>query len=885
MSTVALSEPHSLTVDAALSALGTDRTTGLLADEVASSRARHGHNVLAERAPPSRVALLGHQFKSSLVWVLIVAALISGLILQEWVDTAVILAIVVLNAVLGYAQESRAERALAALEAMTAPVALVHRSSANQEIPAADVVPGDILLFEAGDRIAADARLIDATHVQMDESVLTGESLPVEKHTEVVEADAATGDRANMVFAGTNVSAGHGSALVTAIGEQTEFGSIAQLLDVEQPQTPLTVELNRVGRQIAIAAFIIAFVIFGLGVFREIAAETMFLTGVALAVAAIPEGLPALVTLTLSRGVSSMAEHNAIVRHLPAVEALGATTVICSDKTGTLTKNEIRVQELEFADLHVDSVAGVSGERAMRYAQVAALCNDAQPVDEGFVGDPTEVALLLSVDPVLISVEDVRGLHPRIDELTFDSTRKMMSTLHENPTGDDVLLAVKGAPEKVIAHCASFEAEDGVEPLGDDRRNAAVADANRLAAMGLRTLALAYRRLDAVPESLDECEESLTLVAVLGMSDEIRPEAQAAVAEARQGGIRVVMITGDHRVTARTIGSELGVLDSEGGVLDGDQLRSMSKADLSAAIEDCQVFARVDPADKVAIVHAWQSRDAIVAMTGDGVNDAPALRSADIGVSMGSGTAVAREASAMVLADDNFSTIVEAVKHGRGIFDNLTRVVYFLLSANVSEVLVMFVGFLLFGALGEPLLATQLLWINLVTDGLPALALGADSPSDDVMKRPPRQGHHILSRPRQLRLLWQGAVLATGALTAFVYGHYLRDLEFEDSRTLLFTALVLVQLPHMFNIRSEGTPGWAIRWRGNTFLIAAAAVSLLLHLGVVYTSTGNELFDTTPIAMADWPALIAITAATVVVIRALTVWSDARASTNERTVS
>ncbi|RZV46777.1 MAG: cation-translocating P-type ATPase [Acidimicrobiales bacterium] len=830
---------------------------------------------MSERGQVSRLQLLAHQFNSSLVWVLIVAATISGLILEEWVDTGVIIAIVILNAVLGYTQENRAEHALAALEAMTAPVALVHRSGVNREIPAADVVPGDILLFEPGDRIAADARLLEAIHVQVNESVLTGESLPVRKHTDAIDADAQMGDRANMIFAGTTVGAGRGSAVVAAIGDQTAFGNIAQLLDVEQPQTPLTVELNRVGKQIAVAAFIIAFVIFGLGIFRDIAAETMFLTAVALAVAAIPEGLPALVTLTLSRGVSDMAEQNAIVRHLPAVEALGATTVICSDKTGTLTKNEIRVQKLEFADLHADSVAGISGGRATRYANIAALCNDAQLVEEHFVGDPTEVALLLSIDPVLVSVAAVRDANPRVDELAFDSTRKMMSTLHAT-TGDGLLLAAKGAPERLLPRCTMFESAHGAEPLTDDRRSAALADADHLAGLGLRTLALAYRDLETAPADLSSVEDALTLVAIVGMSDEIRPEAKDAVAIARDGGIRVVMITGDHRVTARTIGAELGILDSDEGVLDGDQLRSMSDEELEAAIDGCQVFARVDPADKVSIVHAWQNRDAIVAMTGDGVNDAPALRSADIGVSMGSGTAVAREASAMVLADDNFSTIVAAVKHGRGIFDNLTRVVYFLLSANVSEVFVMLIGFLLFGALGEPLLATQLLWINLVTDGLPALALGADSPRDDVMTRPPRKGHHILGRARQGRLIWQGAVLATGALAAFVYGYVLRDLEFEESRTLLFTALVLVQMPHMFNIRSEGTTGWRIRWGGNRFLIGAVAVSVLLQLGVIYTSIGNELFETNPIAAVDWLALILITAATVVFVRTIIVLADAR---------
>ena len=862
---------HALPIEQVVEQLDADGRSGLSSVEAAARRERFGPNVLAETSGPSSLALFVGQFNNALVWLLLVAAAISGAVLEEWVDTGVILSIVLINAVLGFVQETRAERALAALEALSAPEAVVRRSGADLVISAAEVVPGDLLVLEAGERVAADARLIEAVHLQSDEAALTGESLPVEKTTEVVAVRAATGDRRNLVFSGTIITGGRGLAIVTETGAGTEFGKVAELLDTEQPPTPLTVELDRVGKQIAVAAVLIAVVIFGLGVARDIAAETMFLTAVALAVAAIPEGLAAVVTVTLSRGVSSMADHSAIVRRLPAVEALGATTVICSDKTGTLTRNELRVQGVHVAgaDLTVGDIAGrepVADPRVDRYAEIATLCNDARRADAaegdtGVIGDPTEVALLASVDPGRVDARALRAERPRLDELAFDSTRKRMATVHGDDRGGRVLL-VKGAPEQLTARCTHVETVDGPVRFGEEfRREFADAEAG-FAERGFRTLSFAYRRLGDDTAEVEHEEHDLVLVALVGMSDEIRPEARVAVEVAQRAGIDVVMITGDHRVTATTVARDLGIIDEGGRVMDGGALREVTAEALAGEIADLRVFARVDPADKVKIVRAWQVHDAIVAMTGDGVNDAPALRSADIGIAMGSGTAVARESSSMVLADDNFATIVDAVREGRAIFANLKKVVYFLLSANISEVFVMLVGFMLFAGYGEPLLATQLLWINLVTDGLPAVALGFDPPLPGLMRRRPESTHHILSRDRLTRLLGQGAILAIGTLLAFAVAFFVRSHDFDHARTVTFTALVLVQLLHTFNVRADGSTLRRVGFGSNRLLLYALLGSLILQALVIYTPVGQSLFETVSLDLVDWITVAAVGVAT-----------------------
>ena len=842
---------HTESVETVLSELGTDAERGLADGESERRLTADGPNLLSADGGPSPVRLFLGQFNDVLSWLLLAAAAVSGILLGDWLESGVILAIVILNAAIGFYQEYQAESALAALRDMAAPEALVVRGGDERRVPAAGIVVGDLIVLEAGDRIPADARLVSEIHMAADEAPLTGESFPVNKQIAPVGEEASTGDRRSMVFAGTSVSSGRGKAVVVATGQHTEVGRIAEMLSEEQPASPLTVELERIGRRLAVLTVVIAIVIFGLGVLREYPVETMFLSAVALAVAAIPEGLPAVVTVTLARGVQAMARKKAIVRRLPAVEALGSASVICTDKTGTLTRNEMRVQEVAFADLRATPGSLATGDvRAARLAEVAALCNDSRKTRDGFEGDPTEVALLRAVDPILVNATQLRLELPRLDEAAFDSTRKRMTTVHSAGEGR-YLVAVKGAPEIVAELATSILTPDGPEAL-DEARRAGITDvAGDYAGRGLRTLALAYRHVDELPDDPKSLEAELTLVAVVGMSDELRPETRGAVLAAEAAGITIVMVTGDHQITATAIGEDLGLLEGRDS-MGGTELRALEAEQLAERIHGLAVFARVDPADKVKIVKAWQTHGAIVAMTGDGVNDSPALKTADIGIAMGSGTDVAKESASMVLADDNFATIVSAVEEGRKIFSNLKKVVYFLLSANISEVLVMLFGFLFFGSLGEPLLATQLLWVNLVTDGLPAIGLGMDPAAPGLMKRQPESDRDILGLTHQLRLLWQGAFLASGVLAAYAWGHLVRGEEWQYTRTLALSVLVVAQLLHVYNVRAQATSVWKLGFGGNKVLSIGVIVSLALHLVVVYTPLGQRLFETVAIDPLDW---------------------------------
>jgi len=853
---------HALGIDEVVGLTRTDPVSGLDSVEAAARKQRNGPNEITTRDTSGPWRRLGAQFRDVLIWILLVAAFISGAVLGEWIDTGVILAIVVLNGTLGFVQESRAERALERLRQMAAPEAVVVRDGVVGSVPSADLVVGDLLVVEAGSLVAADARLVETAHLEVDEASLTGESFPDPKHTDPIDESAGLGDRDCVVFSGTHVVAGRGRAVVIATGADTEVGRIAGVLGQSEPPTPLQVELDSVGRRLGLLALSTASLVFLVGWLRGNPAQTMFLTAVALAVAAIPEGLPAVVTITLSGGVQRMAEHQAIVRRLPAVEALGAATVICTDKTGTITRNEIRIQEVLLADRRVGPAQlDVGDRRDRRFIEVAALCNDAQSGGDHWIGDPTEGALGMAVELSGADPAQLRRGAPRIDEFAFDSTRKRMTTVHE--TGGRILLAVKGAPEEVVERCVSIETASGPTPLSADRSRVVLDAAARLAERGWRTLALAYRLIDASPQSVGDAERDLVLVGVAGMSDETRPEAAAAVRQAAAAGITVVMVTGDHEVTARAVADDIGILEGK-GVMPGSVLREMTVEQLAAEVERYRVYSRIDPLDKVKIVEAWQSRGHVVAMTGDGVNDAPALLSADIGVAMGSGTDVARDASAMVLADDNFATIVAAVSGGRSIFKNLRTVVSFLLGSNASEVLLMFVGFLVFGALGEPLLATQLLWINLVTDGLPALALGLDPPDPDVMTRGPETTRHMLRGSRLLRLGRHGATMAGAALAVLVVAHYSLGYEWEAVRTMVFSTLVAVQLAYALAVR-RGHDG---RYPGrNRLLWWSLIVSFALQIAVVYLPVGQVLFDTVAIPAMGWiPIGIAVAVAAVLIV-------------------
>ncbi len=851
---------HAMTVGAVLEELDTEVGSGLNPQQVIDSRARHGSNVIETHTGRGPIPILVDQFRDVLVLILLVAAAISGFVVDEWIDASVILAIVVLNATIGFVQELRAESALDALASMAAPEAIVVREGNSRVVPAKEVVVGDIVEVETGAAIPADCRVVKASRLRVDESALTGESQAVAKQEEPVLEASPLADRTSMLYGATTVTVGRATAIVTAVGRATELGKIADMLQTEEPPTPLSIELDATGRKIGLLTILIAIGVFGLGVLRGYPAETMFLSAVALAVAAIPEGLAAVVTVILARGVQAMAARNAIVRRLKAVESLGATTVILTDKTGTLTENRMRVKRLSFADLDTEIGSLPGGDpRIQRFGQIAGLCNDARLGDGGFVGDPTEVAIIEAIDPVLTDVGRLRDRFGRVDEIPFDSGRKRMTTIHR--TDDGYLMAFKGAPEKVIDRSTRYESVDGVRDLDDGRRASALDVAESMAAQGLRTLAFGYRVVDEI--SLEDSEKDFILLAVVGIADGVRPEAPAAVARARSAGVEVVMVTGDHGSTARAIADELDLIDGR-PVVEAAEMRLMS----SSEITNIGVFARVEPGDKVAIVRAWKETGAVVAMTGDGVNDAPALRSADVGVAMGSGTDVAREASTIVLADDNFATIVAAIEQGRTIYRNIRKVVYFLLSANISEVLIMVVGFLLLGGLGEPLLATQLLYVNLITDGLPAIGLGMDRPGDDVMAGPPERGG-ILTRSAQVTMFWQASLLALGVLGAYGLGQWVFELEWGATRTMALTTLVFAQLAHVYNIRSGQLSVWTYRAPHNRMLLLGVTGSVLLHIGVVVSSIGNTIFSTVPLSVPQWLACLGLAMMSFVAVNVL----------------
>ncbi len=852
---------HAKQASEIIATLSSDTSTGLSSSEAEARLARYGPNALIVREGPTRIQLAFRQFASLLVWILLVAAGVSGFVLGEYIDMSVILAVVVLNAVLGYVQEARAENALAALRELTAQRARVLRDGKEAEIHAADLVAGDVIILEAGSAVPADARLVTAQMLSVNEASITGESFPSLKDAEPVAADSGLGDQHSMVFMGTGVEKGRGLAVVTAIGMGTEMGNIASLLDQQDEQkTPLQNELDKLGRILILIAFVVAALVFVLGLLRGSDAESIFLLAVAVAVAAIPEGLSAVVTITLANGVQAMAEKSAIIRRLPAVEALGSTTVICTDKTGTLTKNEIRVEMLA-TERGVSPLTEVTalGPIGARLSQVAALCNDANLV-AAIGNDPTETALLLAAETFGSSVADIRAEAPRIAEAPFDSERMSMSTLHSFNGSE--LLAMKGAPEVVLGLCTQIEGPAGPEPLLAGHLEAMHIAIDDFATDGYRTLALAYRSVPN-PQPLPNgnstaLEHDLVLVAITAMRDEIRLDVPPAVDLCHRAGINVVLITGDHVATATAVARDTHILNDGQRSLAGRELHTYSANDLAREVGTIGVYARVDPSDKVKVVKAWQAQGELVAMTGDGVNDAPALRAADIGIAMGTGTDVAKDASDMVLTDDNFATIAAAVAEGRRIYANLQKVVYFLMSSNLSEILVILLAVIAFGHLGEPLLATQILWINLITDGLPVIALGLDDADEGLMDQPPVRQRSFIKAGFG-RLIVSAFIMAAASLAALVYGHYVRDFEWERVQTLVFSTLIVVQLGQAINLHA----GYQTVFRrdvlgGNRLLVIGIAVSLGLQIAVVHLRPGQWLFDTVSLDLVDWTVILGL---------------------------
>jgi len=852
---------HQRSIEVALSDLSSSRE-GLTTDEASRRLARHGPNRLDEGPPRSLIAMFMSQFADLMIVILIGAAVISGVV-GDLADTFVIAAIVLLNAALGFAQEFRAERAMAALKTMAAPAATVLRDGPPARVSAAALVPGDVVLLETGDIIPADLRLIEAASLSVNESALTGESMPVEKSAAtIVAADAAVGDRLNVAHMSTFVTRGRGVGLVVATGMRTEFGRIAHLLTrTGSAETPLQRRLGRFGRGIAGIVLLICAIVFATGLARGEPALPMFLTALSLAVAAIPEALPAIVSMSLALGARKMAAAQALVRRLPAVETLGSVTYICSDKTGTLTANRMRVARYYCDGL--STTAPGTGLTWQTLLTAMAISHDAKADDTGRVmGDPTEVALLLAATTAGIDQQSAGSQMPRVTEIPFDAERKCMSTVHRVADGTFTSIT-KGAAEVLLERSTHEQRSKGLIRI-DRAPLRAVADA--MAADGLRVLAIAMRRWSAMPDvgPLTVVESDLEWIGLVGLIDPARPEVRAAVADCRSAGIIPVMITGDHPATARAIALDLGLLETQGGgVLTGPELSALSDRDLQQRMRDTRVCARVAPEQKVRIVTALQANGEIVAMTGDGVNDAPALQQANIGVAMGlGGTDVAREASAIVLLDDNFATIVKAVREGRRIYDNLRRFVRYVLTTNSAEIWTIFMAPFL--GLPVPLLPIQILWINLLTDGLPGLALAAEPGEPDLMRRPPRPpAESLFANGLGAHALLVGLLMAGLVLGVQAWYLYLRDPAWQ---TALFTAMCFAQLGHVLAVRSERTSLFSQGLASNAPLLGAVLVTAGLQLAVVYVPMLNRLFKTVPLSSAQLAVCIACGVAILAVV-------------------
>lgn len=869
--------------------LNTDLDRGLSAAEAEKRLETYGHNVLKE--PPSRsiLSMFIDQLKEVLVIILIIAAIISGAV-GEWIDSLVIMIIVVLNACLGVYQEHKAEEALKALKKMTMPTAKVIRDGEVSQVALETVVPGDIVLLEAGDSLPADIRLIESVSLRTNEAALTGESVPVEKSTGALEhGDAiAVGDQHNMTFMGTTITSGRGKGLIVTTGMETELGKIAQMIqETPQETTPLQRRLAELGKILGIGAGVIVAVVFLTGWLRGIDVLEIFMISISLAVAAVPEGLTAVVTIVLAMGVTRMSRRSAVIRRLPAVETLGTVTVICSDKTGTLTKNEMTVTRIYtddqlfevtgigynpegiFLDADGEKIVPLANRNLMLMLMGGLLDSDARLVERedgwAIVGDPTEGALVVAAAKAGLRKAEMEQEYPRLAEIPFDSGRKMMTTFYE--IDGDRYSYTKGAPDLLVARCTKIAKGSDVESLTPEVRQKLLDINSELASKGERVLALAVRKWPQVPENPqpDNVETDLVFVGYFSMIDPARSEVKDAVATSKHAGIRTMMITGDHPATAVAIANELGIWQEGDSAITGQELQNMDEEELQLAVTNTTVFARVSPEDKLDIVKALKSHNHVVSMTGDGVNDAPALKRADIGVSMGvTGTEVAKEASEMVLMDDNYATIVGAVNEGRTIYDNIRKAVHYLLSCNVGEIVTIFTAILL--GLGSPLTAIQILWLNLVTDGLPALALGVEPPQEGVMEQPPRKPNEgVMAGGIGGSILWQGAMIG---LLAF--GIYVLALSWgrtvPEAHTMAFATLAFLQLVHSFNVRSITKSVFQLGLGSNRTLVYAFLGSFGLQALVLFVPFLREFFDTVPLMLTDWLVVLLFSLVPLVVV-------------------
>ena len=855
---------HSSSVEEIAKNLKTNINIGLTDDEAQKRFERYGPNNLKEKKKESIFVKFIKQFNDFMIITLIIAAIISAVVSKlngeaDYIDSIIIVAIVIFNAIMGLVQEQKAEKSLEALKKMTAPNAKVRRDGRVQEIDATLVVPGDIVILEAGNYVPVDCRLINSYNLKIEESALTGETIPsLKDSSKILKENTAMADLCNMVFATTIVVNGHGEAIVVETGMNTRVGKIAgMIIEDESPETPIQKKLAEVGKILAIACIIICVLIFVIGIFKKIPIIEMFMTSVGLAVAAIPEGLPAIVTIMLSIGVTKMAKKNSIIRKLPAVETLGSSSVICSDKTGTLTQNKMTVTEIR-------NCFGRANSNERKFIlELGTMCTDT--TEEringklGFVGEATEVAISNAAMEEGVSKSFLYDEMKRINDIPFDSKRKMMTTIHKYGNGYRII--TKGAPDVLLKRCSNCYSGGQIVPIFSKKDDINEQN-NQMAEKALRVIAVAYKDVEKLPE-MQDVEKDLIFCGLIGMIDPPREGVKEAVRTCRRAGIKTVMITGDHLQTAKAIAKELGILKRGDLAIDGETLERMSQHELEQNIMDYSVFARVSPEHKVRIVKAFQSTGAVVAMTGDGVNDAPALKNADIGIAMGKGgTDVAKNAADMILLDDNFVTIVEAVKQGRNIYDNIKKAIHFLISTNIGEIVTIFFGLVL--GIKSPLLAIQLLWINLVTDSLPAIALGLEKEEENIMSRLPRNPKkNLFADGLWWKIIIEGAMLGIFTLLAFSIGNRLYSVEV--GRTMAFLTLGILELVHSFNIKSEESI-FKIGVLENKYLVGALVLGVILQVIVVVVSPLAQVFSLVPLTGMQWLYTILIAVAPIPIV-------------------
>lgn len=834
---------------------------GISNEEAQKRLEKYGKNKIEDKKKESIFIKFIKQFNDIMIIILIISAIVSAAVAKiegsgDYIDSIIIISIVILNAIMGTVQEAKAEKSIDALKKMSTPVAKVKREGNIITVPSEEIVIGDIIILEAGNYVPADCRIIKSYNLKIEESSLTGETIPILKDENVkLKGDCNIGDMVNMAFGTTIITNGSAEAVVVETGMNTKVGKIANMIiNDESPETPIQKKLGQIGKTLGIGCLIICAIIFIIGILKKIPVIEMFMTSVGLAVAAIPEGLPAIVTIVLSIGVTKLAKHNSIIRKLPAVETLGSSSVICTDKTGTLTKNEMNVVEYEDANMKkIDLIL-----------ELGTMCTDVQIQNNGkILGDPTEIAIVEGANSIYKNRSELYSKYPKINEIPFDSNRKLMSTIHK--FNNKYRIITKGAPDVLLERCTKYYNNGNIESLNYIKRNNLKSRNENLADKALRVIGVAYIDLDILPKSLDAnfIENNLIFVGFIGMIDPPREGVKESIKQCKEAGIKIAMITGDHIATAKAIANDLGILRKNDLCITGKELDQISQKDLEKNIMKYSVFARVTPEHKVKIVKAFQSTGAVVAMTGDGVNDAPALKNADIGISMGlNGTDVAKNASDMVLADDNFSTIVEAVKYGRNIFDNIKKAVHFLIATNIGEIATIFFGLIL--GLKSPLLAIQLLWINLVTDSFPAIALGLDPAEKNIMKKKPRNSRKSLfADGLWTQIITEGLMLGVLTLVAFYIGY--NKFGLEVARTMAFVSLGMLELVHVFNIRSEESI-FRTNIFSNKYLIGAFVLGTVLQISVVVIPSLAQIFEVKPLNGIQWLYTITISLLPIVIM-------------------